>query len=85
MKIAEKFLNTTKANPNLPPQKLNPGLGRDGVECRFHQGNCYGDFVQASRLNRLNNFCLYLVGYIFGKNWSFVIGYWLFVIFFGSE
>jgi hypothetical protein len=37
---------------------------------------CHEDFVQASNLNRLNNFCPYWVGYIAGKNWSLVIGYW---------
>jgi hypothetical protein len=45
------------------------------------QYRMHDDFVQASELNRLNNFSPYLVGYIYGKNWSFVICYWLFVIF----
>jgi len=47
----------------------------------------HGDFVQTSKLNRLNNFGPYLVGYISGKNWSFVICDWLFVIcdLFGSD
>jgi hypothetical protein len=44
-------------------------------------GREHGDFVQAAKLKRLNNFCPYLVGYISGKNWSFVIFYWFFVIF----
>jgi hypothetical protein len=39
------------------------------------QANLHGDFVQASKLNKFNNFCLYLVGYISGEKWSFVIGY----------
>jgi hypothetical protein len=47
----------------------------------------HDDFVQASKLNRLNNFCPYWVGYISGKNWLLVIGYWRLAIgdFFGSE
>jgi hypothetical protein len=45
----------------------------------------YGDFIQASRLNRFNSFCPYLVGYISGKNWLLAIFYWLLVIFLGSE
>ena len=40
----------------------------------------HGDFVQASKLNRLNNFCPYWIGYISGKNWSFVIFYWLLIL-----
>jgi hypothetical protein len=55
--------------PSLSPQKSC----RTGSRRR-------DDFVQASKPNRLNNFWPYLMGYIYGKKWLFVIYYWLFVI-----
>ena len=44
--------------------------------CDLFLKNVHCDFVQASKINRLNNFYSYLVGSISGKNWLFVNGNW---------